>query len=48
MYLWLLANEIRPYLDQTFISMPSGIVDVQNRSIGGIPTNLPSHYGKFE
>ena len=35
MYLWLLPNEIRPYLGRTFISMPSGIVEVQNRSLGG-------------
>ena len=33
MYLWLLPNEIRPYLDRTFTSMSSGIVEVQNRSL---------------
>ena len=35
MCLCLLPNEIRPYLGQTFTSMPSGIVEVQNRSLGG-------------
>ena len=33
MYLWLFPNEIRPY--RTFTLMPSGIVEVQNRSLGG-------------
>ena len=35
MYLWLLPNEIRPNLGQTFTSMPSGIVSVKNRSLCG-------------
>ena len=35
MYLWLLPYEIQPYLGRTFTSMPSGIVEVQNRSLGG-------------
>ena len=35
MYTWLLAYEIRLYLGRTFTSMPSGIVEVQNRSLGG-------------
>ena len=34
-YLWMLPNKIRPYLGQTLTSMPSGIVDVQNHSLGG-------------
>ena len=34
-YLWLLPNEIPPYLCRTFTSMPSGIVEVQNRILGG-------------
>ena len=38
MYLWLLPNEIRRYLGQTFTSMPSGIVEVQNRNLGGHPS----------
>ena len=35
MYLWLLPNEIRPYLGRTFTSMPRGIIEVQNHSLGG-------------
>ena len=35
MYLWLLPNEIRPYLGRTCTSTPSGMVEVQNRSLGG-------------
>ena len=31
MYLWLVPNEIRPYLGRTFTIMPRGIVKVQNR-----------------
>ena len=34
-YLWLLPNKIRPYPGLTFTSMPSGIVEVQNHSLGG-------------
>ena len=34
-YLWLLPNEIRPYHGRTFTTMPSGIAEVQNSSIGG-------------
>ena len=48
MYLWMLPNEIRPYLGQIFTSMPNGIVEVQNCSLGGHSPNLPSHCGKFE
>ena len=35
MYLWLLPNEIQPYFDWTFTSMPSWIIKVQNHSLGG-------------
>ena len=35
MYLWLLPNESRPYLDQTFTSIAGGVVEVQNHSLGG-------------
>ena len=35
-------------LDQTFTSVPSEIVEVQNRSLGGHFPNLPSHCDKFE
>ena len=35
MYLWLLPNEIRPCLGQTCTSISSGIVEVQNDSLGG-------------
>ena len=35
MYLWLLPNEIRCYLSRNFTSMATGIVQVQNRSLGG-------------
>ena len=48
MYLWLLPNEIRPYLGWTSISMPSGIAEVQIAAYVVIPQNLPSHCGKFE
>ena len=34
MYLWLLSNKFRPYLSWSFTSMPSGIVEVQNCSLG--------------
>ena len=34
MYLWLLPNEIWPYLSRTITSKPNGIVEVQNRSLG--------------
>ena len=34
MYLWLLPKEIRSYLGQTFTSMLSGIIEVQNCSLG--------------
>ena len=46
-YLWLLLNEIRPYLGRTFTSITCGIVEFQNPSFGGISPNLPSHCGKF-
>ena len=48
MYLWLLSREIRPYHDRTFISMLNGIVEVQNRSLGGHFPKWPSHCAKFE
>ena len=35
MCLSLLPSEILPYLGQTFTSMPSGIVEVQHRSLTG-------------
>ena len=35
MYLWLLPNEIQPFLGRTLALMPSVIVEVQNRSLGG-------------
>ena len=34
-YLWLLPNEIRPNLGQTFTSMPIGIIKDRNHSLGG-------------
>ena len=35
MYLWLLLNEIRLFFGRTSISVPSGIIEVQNYSLGG-------------
>ena len=35
MYLLLVHTEIRPYHGHAFTSMPSGIVEVQNHSLGG-------------
>ena len=35
LYPWLLPNEIRRYLGRTVTSMATGIVQVQNRSLGG-------------
>ena len=40
MYPWLLPKEIGLHLGRTSISMPSGIGDVQNHSLGG-------HFPKF-
>ena len=34
MYLWLLPNKIRPYLSRIFTLVASGIVEVQNCSLG--------------
>ena len=48
MYLRVLPSEIRPYFGWTFTSLPSGIAEVQNHSLGGHFPNLPSHCGKFE
>ena len=38
----------QPYHGRTFTSMPSGIMEVQNRSLDGHFPNLPSHCDKFE